>query len=117
MLPGSAGKWGIGDPRAPLQLYLCLSGPHPSALFYKRTFYKLGPMGFKTKEFEFYWFREPYTGRFPFIIKLMNKFINRINTLERFFGLIGGIYEIRCVLEKNPTMLDPEHTDGAKILA
>jgi ubiquinone/menaquinone biosynthesis C-methylase UbiE len=100
--------------------YSCISAyqdPTHRLFFTKRTFYKFGPMGFKPKEFQFYWFREPYTGRFPFIIKLMNKLINRMSTLERFYSLIGGVYEMRCVLEKNPSMLDSEHTDGAKILA
>jgi SAM-dependent methyltransferase len=99
--------------------YSCISAyqdPTHRLFFTQRTFYKFGPFGFKPIHFTFHWFRRPYTGRFPIIINLMDKLINRLHAFERFFILIGGVYEMRCILKKDPTMLDTEHTDGAKIL-
>lgn len=98
--------------------YSCVTAfldPTHRMFFAKRTFDKLTPFGFQPVEFQFHWFREPYRGNFPFVIRLMNKFINRYPNLERFFGLIGGAYEVRCVLEDRAELLDLQHTDGAKI--
>ena len=46
----------------------------------------------------------------------MNKILNTFNGLERFAGLIGGIYEVHCEMVKNTSELDSKHTPGAKIL-
>ncbi|MCB0265290.1 MAG: class I SAM-dependent methyltransferase [Calditrichaeota bacterium] len=99
--------------------FSCISAyqdPTHRMFFTKRTFFKFGPMGFKPIQFEFHWFRKPYTGRFPQFINAINKMINKFHTYERFFGLIGGVYEMSCIMKKDPLMLDTEHTDGAKIL-
>ncbi len=99
--------------------YSCVTAfldPTHRMFFTKRTFDKFTPFGFRPIEFRFHWFREPYEGRFPLIINLVNRFVNRHPNLERFFALIGGIYEVRCLLERNAAMVDPDHTDGAKIL-
>lgn len=53
----------------------------------------------------------------PLLIKAMDRLINGLQSLERFFTLIGGAYELRCVLKKDSQMLDSQHIDGAKILA
>jgi len=99
--------------------YSCISAfqdPTHRMFFTKRTFYKLGPLGFRVQEVEFNWFRKPYTGRFPLIVKMMDIILKRLHSLERFFGIIGGVYEVRSVLIKDSTKIDPRHIDGAEIL-
>lgn len=98
--------------------YSCVSAfldPTHRMFFTRRTFYKFGHLGFRVKEIRFNWFRRPYTGKFPFLINFVDKVVNRFQSLERFSPLIGGIYEIRCLMEKDAALLDPLHTDGAKI--
>jgi len=97
----------------------CISAfqdPTHKAFFTKRSFFKYKHTGFSINKIEFFWFRYPYKGWFPFIIYPVNKIFNTFNGLERFAGLIGGIYEVHCKMVKNPSELDFKHTPGAKIL-
>lgn len=97
----------------------CISAfqdPTHKAFFTKRSFFKYQHTGFNVEKVKFHWFRHPYGGWFPFIIYPINKILNFFNGLERFSGLIGGIYEVHCKMIKDPSELDLKHTPGAKLL-
>ena len=80
-----------------------------------RSFYKYQHTGFSVKNIEFFWFRNPYKGWFPFLVYPINKLLNTFHGLERFASIIGGIYELQCVMEKDQLELDFLHTPGAKL--
>lgn len=51
--------------------------------------------------YQLFWMRKEYQGRFPWLVRLMNFFINRSPfTMERLAPLYGGIYEMEFVLRK-----------------
>jgi|TARA_B100000003_G_scaffold193318_1_gene193652 SAM-dependent methyltransferase len=89
--------------------------PTHKAFFTKRSFYKYQHTGFSVKNIEFFWFRNPYKGWFPFLVYPINKLLNTFHGLERFASIIGGIYELQCVMEKDQLELDFLHTPGAKL--
>jgi len=89
--------------------------PTHKSFFTKRSLYKYQHTGFVVKNIKFFWFRNPYKGYFPFIVYPMNKLLNTFNGFERFAYLIGGIYELQCIMEKNQLELDTLHTPGAKL--
>ena len=96
----------------------CISAfqdPTHKTFFTRNSFFKLQYLGFKVIHTNFHWFKKPYKGRFPFIVKFFDKILNRFLFLERFCSLIGGIYEIRCLMEKSENMRDPDFTPGENI--
>tara|TARA_Y100000590_G_scaffold365941_1_gene425033 strand:- start:5012 stop:5611 length:600 start_codon:yes stop_codon:yes gene_type:complete len=96
----------------------CISAfqdPTHKSYFTRNTFYKLQYLGFKVTETRFHWFRKPYKGRFPIVVKFVDYMLNRFLFLERFSPCIGGIYEIRCLMEKNNSMLDKSFTPGKNL--
>jgi len=96
----------------------CISAfqdPTHRTFFTKRTFYKFSHTGFNVKQIQFHWFRKPYKGRFKFLVTVIEAILNRFQTLERFSYLIGGIYEVSCIMKKSSSNLNPFHVDGAKI--
>ena len=57
----------------------CISAfqdPTHKAFFTKRSFYKYQHTGFIVKKIIFFWFRNPYKGRFPFLVNTINKLLN-----------------------------------------
>ena len=88
---------------------------HTTSMHTKRSFYKYQHTGFSVKNIEFFWFRNPYKGWFPFLVYPINKLLNTFHGFERFASIIGGIYELQCVMEKDQLELDFLHTPGAKL--
>ena len=96
----------------------CISAfqdPTHQSFFTRNSFFKLQYLGFKVIETKFHWFKKPYKGRFPFIIKTVDFILNKYLFLERFSSSIGGIYEIRCLMEKKQSMLDISFTPGKNL--
>jgi len=96
----------------------CISAfqdPTHQSFFTRNSFFKLQYLGFKIIETKFHWFKKPYNGRFSFLVKSIDFFLNRYIFLERFSTLFGGIYEIRCLMKKNLSMLDSSFTPGKNL--
>lgn len=96
----------------------CISAfqdPTHISFFTKKTFSRFQHTGYKISRIDFHWFRKPYTGNFPWLINFVNSVLNRFQNLERFSATIGGIYEIRCIYQKNNNYRKDNFIRGSKV--
>jgi len=96
----------------------CISAfqdPTHISFFTKKTFSRFQHIGFEILKTEFHWFRKPYKGKFNRLVRILNYVINRYPNMERFSGIFGGIYEIKCLYRKNPNYINEKFIMGSKI--